>query len=104
MRALILVRVLAFVAAVVAAWGLAVAGPSLAWAQQSGNRNAVGQDLTVAKGEQVKGDAVVTDGNLTVLGEVDGNAVVVNGKATVEGTVHGNLTVTNGDAELGGSS
>src|SRR5437870_990649 len=103
MRVGILVRALAFLVALVAAVGLVLPGPSSALAQ-SGGKTAVGQDLTVTKGEEVKGDAVVTNGNLTVQGEVQGNVVVVNGKADIEGRVRGNVTVTSGDAELGSAS
>src|SRR5262245_909407 len=94
----------ALVVASVAAWSVFVFSLAPAWAQDDGNKTALGKNMTVAEDEEVKGNAVVTNGNLTVLGEVDGDAVVVNGNAKIEGIIHGDVTVTTGDAELGSSS
>jgi hypothetical protein len=100
----LVVGLVALVIASVAAWGVFAFSIASAWAQDDGNKTEVGKSMVVAEDEEVKGNAVVTNGNLTVLGEVDGDAVVVNGKAIIEGIVHGDVTVTSGDATLGDSS
>src|SRR5436853_6380075 len=86
-------RVVGLLAAFLVVWGCFLLGSTPASAQSDSDRTAVNQDLTIEKSDVVKGDAVVTNGNLTMLGEVRGNVVVAKGNATIQGTVHGNVTV-----------
>lgn len=60
--------------------GIVFLGTSLAWAAGSkGDLVKFGQDLEVARGEVVSGNAVVIGGSLTVSGRVKGDAVAVGG-------------------------
>lgn len=60
-------------------------------------------DVTVAKGETLKGD-LVTSGAIRVEGTVEGNAVSFGGKVDVPGEVRGDVVAMGGDVDLGGSS
>ena len=44
------------------------------------NLQVEGQTVIVPKGETVKGDIVVKNGDIVVKGEVDGDITVINGK------------------------
>ncbi len=90
--------------AILVAWGLFLVGSVPVAAQSDAGRTAVNQDLTIEKSDVVKGNAVVTGGNITVLGEVRGDVVVAKGNAKIQGTVHGDVTVTDGNVELGPKS
>jgi hypothetical protein len=58
----------------------------------------IGQDLYVAEGEVVPGDAVCIDGDLTIAGTVHGDAVCASGDIILESTA-----VVNGDVvSIGG--
>jgi cytoskeletal protein CcmA (bactofilin family) len=58
----------------------------------------IGQDLYVAEGEVVPGDAVCIDGDLTIAGTVHGDAVCASGDIVLESTA-----VVNGDVvSIGG--
>jgi cytoskeletal protein CcmA (bactofilin family) len=60
-------------------------------------------DVTVAKGETLKGD-VVTSGSIVVEGTVEGNAVSFGGNVAVPGEVRGDVVTLGGNVDLGGSS
>ena len=60
-------------------------------------------DVTVAKGETVKGD-IVTSGMIVVDGTVEGNAVSFGGNVSVPGEVRGDVVVLGGNADVGGES
>ncbi len=90
--------------AILIAWGLFLLSSVPVSAQSDAGRTAVNQDMTIEKGDVVKGNAVVTGGNITVLGEVRGDVVVAKGNAKIQGTVHGDVTVTDGNVELGPKS
>jgi cytoskeletal protein CcmA (bactofilin family) len=94
---------LLFLALPVLVLGLLVL-PQAVGAQDTPDRVAFDEDLTIKSGEVVEGNASVTNGNLTLLGEVRGNVVVLNGDAEIDGTVGGDVTVTSGDVTLGPSS
>ncbi len=79
----------------------AVAGVGVASAQEEANRTAIDQDMIVKVGEVVEGNAGVTNGSISVLGEVRGNVVVVQGNAQINGKVGGDVSVANGDVVLG---
>src|ERR1043165_5152704 len=95
---------LGLLATLAVACGLLLVGPTLVSAQADVDRTVVNQDLTIEKGDMVKGDVSVTNGNLTMLGEVRSDVVVFHGNAKIEGTVHGDVAVTGGDVELGPKS
>ncbi len=74
------------------------------------DRVSIGEDVTIAEGEVVEGDAVTVGANLTINGTVKGDAVATGGdvvlgpKAVVGGdvvTAGGKLTVSPG-AKIGG--
>ncbi len=88
----------------VAVWGLFLSWALPAAAQGDSGRTIVNQNLVVEKGEVIKGDVVVTNGNLTLQGAVHGDVVVAKGDADIEGTVEGNVTVTDGTVKLGPGS
>lgn len=73
-------------------------------AQVEDSKSAVGEDLYIEEGEVVKGDATVTDGDMTVDGEVHGNVVVVQGNAYINGKVTGDVSVMGGNATLAAGS
>jgi cytoskeletal protein CcmA (bactofilin family) len=60
-------------------------------------------DVTVAKGETVRGD-VVTSGAIMVEGTVEGNCVSFGGKVDVPGEVRGDVVSFGGNVDLGGAS
>jgi len=60
-------------------------------------------DVTVAKGETLKGD-LVTSGAIRVEGTVEGNAVSFGGRVDVPGEVRGDVVSMGGSVDLGGSS
>lgn len=60
-------------------------------------------DVTVAKGETLKGD-LVTSGAIRVEGTVEGNCVSFGGKVDVPGEVRGDVVSMGGSVDLGGSS
>ncbi|HEX9988061.1 MAG TPA: polymer-forming cytoskeletal protein [Chloroflexia bacterium] len=78
--------------------------PQVVAAQETLDRVAFDEDLTIKSGEVVEGNASVTNGHLTLNGEVLGNVVVLNGNAEINGTVEGDVTVTSGVVTLGSSS
>lgn len=78
--------------------------PQAVGAQDTPDRVAFDEDLTIKSGEVVEGNASVTNGNLTLFGEVRGNVVVLNGDADINGTVERDVTVTSGDVTLGPDS
>lgn len=60
-------------------------------------------DVTVAKGETLKGD-LVTSGAIRVEGTVEGNCVSFGGKVDVPGAVRGDVVSMGGNVDLGGTS
>jgi cytoskeletal protein CcmA (bactofilin family) len=60
-------------------------------------------DVTVAKGETLKGD-LVTSGAIRVEGTVEGNCVSFGGRVDVPGEVRGDVVSLGGNVDLGGSS
>lgn len=79
------------------------AGVPGAYAQGEG-KTAINSDLFVDKGEVVKGDASVTDGDLTVDGEVKGKVVIVHGNGYINGKVDGDVSIVDGTLELAAGS
>jgi len=75
------------------------------------DRVTFGSDVTVAEGDVVKGDVVVTGGDLYINGTVNGDAVCTGGDITLgpKGEVKGDVVVTGGvinappTAKIGGS-
>jgi len=60
-------------------------------------------DVTVAKGETLKGD-LVTSGAIDVEGVVEGNCVSLGGRVNVPGEVRGDVVALGGPIDLAGSS
>ncbi|MBU0702697.1 MAG: hypothetical protein KKC18_02395 [Chloroflexi bacterium] len=65
-----------------------------------------GEDYILLEGEQIDGDLVVIDGNVTLEAgsRVAGSVVVWNGNAEAEGAIEGELVVSGGDIYLGDSA
>lgn len=93
--------------------GTAVPTAGTAGTAETDNEDRVtfGNDVTIAEGEVVKGDVVVTGGDLYVNGTVNGDAVVTGGDINVgpKGEVKGDVVVTGGTittaptSKIGGS-
>ncbi len=64
----------------------------------------MGEDLTVLAEDTIRGDAVVINGNLDVIGFVEGDAVCIGGNLFVSGYVHGDATVIGGNADIEGTA
>src|SRR5438876_10858360 len=78
------------------ALGVLLAGCTSMSARSNSQLTAVNQDLTVEKGDLVKGNAVATGGNISVLGEVRGDVVVTEGNANMCGTADGDVPIRGG--------
>jgi hypothetical protein len=66
----------------------------------AGSRNAFGENVTIAAGEHICGDASVYGGRMTVLGDVDGSVTAVGGDAIIYGDVGGDVRAIGGSVYL----
>jgi carbonic anhydrase/acetyltransferase-like protein (isoleucine patch superfamily) len=68
--------------------------------QEEGELVRIGDDLTVAREDTVREDAVAITSDLTVHGVVKGDAVCISGRLIVTGHVVGDAVVVGGNAEI----
>jgi cytoskeletal protein CcmA (bactofilin family) len=80
---------------------LASVAPAVAADDTPNDRIVVSGPVVVDRGETVKGDVVVLDGDVLIRGKVRGDVVVVNGDLTVRGKIGGDAVTVAGKAILG---
>ncbi len=76
------------------------AGPALA-AGDPDDRIVISGSVLVDRGETVRGDVVVGQGDVLIRGRVRGDVVVLDGDVTIRGRVGGDVVTVGGRARLG---